>query len=148
MKTEYIPQLGSDSLMDDLLTEKRIGYKVAYPRNSKSFEPATSAALQRITYRVNHETRKVRGDHGPLAIFETLEQARKFRDNHSSNSKILLVEYEPSNETELWKKLPPVFGRSHGHMTIESAGTTERAIEDCPAGTILADSVYVLEVLE
>src|SRR3990172_2098830 len=98
-------------------------YKVVVRSNSKSFEPATSAALQRIRYRIGKETRKVEHEFGPFALFQTEEQAR---------------------ETELWKNLPPVFGRSHGHITFSSAGTTERDLENCPTGTILADAVTPL----
>jgi hypothetical protein len=137
-----------NALLDD---DRKIGYKVVVRKNSKSFEPATSAALQRITYRLNAETRKVRGDHGPYAVFATLEQARKFAAQLDHRVAILLVEYEPSQEVELWKKNPPSFSRSRGFSRgyrAESNGTTERPLENCPAGTILADSVYVLEVLE
>ena len=108
-------------------------YKVVVRSNSKSFEPATSAALQRIRYRIGKETRKVEHEHGPFALFETEEQARDFAGTLSHQVSILLCEYEPSVETELWKKLPPVFGRSH--------------LENCPTGTILADAVTPLELI-
>jgi hypothetical protein len=63
---------------------------------------------------------------------------------------ILLVEYEPSTETELWKKNPPTYRRNRGYSRgycAESNGTTERALENCPAGTILASSIYPLEIV-
>lgn len=122
-------------------------YKVVARSNSKSFEPATSAALQRIRYRIGRVTRKVEHEHGPFALFETEEQARDFASTLNHKLSILLCEYEPSGEDELWKKLPPSFGRSHGSMTFHSNGTTERLLENCPTGTILADAVLPLELI-
>ena len=140
----------SDSTLYNSLTEedRKMGYKVARAYNSRSYSPATSFALQRVRYRINRETRQERGEYGPLAIFETLEQARKFAKEVGGH--ILEVEYEPSAETKLWKKNPPTFCRNRfgGGYHAESNGTTKRALEDCPNGTILASSVYPLEVIE
>jgi len=135
--------IGSDSLMQDLLDEKLTGYKVCRPKNSCSFKPATSLALQRVTYRLDQETRQERGEFGPLAIFDTLENAEAFVAD--SDVVIFLVEYEPSDEDELWKKNPPHFFRQHGRMSMESQGTTEKSLANCPAGTIFAKSVFLLE---
>ena len=140
----------SDSTLYNALLEddRKIGYKVVSEYNSRSYSPATPSALQRIRYRINRETRQERDEYGPMAIFETLEQAREFAvevDGH-----ILEVEYEPSAETELWKKNPPSFCRNRfgGGYHAESNGKAKRALEDCPDGTILASSVYPLEVIE
>lgn len=136
-----------DSILYNELIERHIGYKVVAIKNSRTFEPATSAALQRITYKIERETRQEPREHGAFALFDTQENAREFAKGLSHRTAILLVEYEPSDEEELWKKLPPVWvGGRHGHL--ESQGTTQRPLRSCPKGTVLAKSVYPLEVIE
>jgi len=146
MKTNEIPAIRTESLLADELSEKRIGYKVVCSKNTKSFSPATSSALQRITYRLHRETRQIRGEFGPLAVFDTLEHAERFFVDYGDH--ILRVEYEPSDEDELWKKNPPSFVKSWRGYSAQSNGTSEKSLDTCPAGTILASSVYVLEIIK
>lgn len=124
-------------------------YKVVCRHNSKSFEPATLAALQKIRYRIGQETVKEEGKYGPFALFATEKEARDFADSLSHRVCILMCEYTPSQETELWKCNPPSFRRykSGKGYYAESNGTTERSIECCPNGTILADRVRPLEIV-
>jgi len=124
-----------------------VGYKVF--SGKRSLKPATEAALQRIRY-VPEQWVKQGSDHGPFAVFETLEQAKIFKEQ-GYGTQIRQVEYAPSNEPTLWKKLPPNFSRNRwgkGYHAV-SAGTTERHISECPEGTMLASEVFVHnEVIE
>lgn len=85
-------------------------------------------------------------DSGPLAVFETLAQARAW----GRGDVILACEITPSSESELWKRNPPVWHKSNyrgGRPWCESASTTQLALDSCPDGTVLADSVRVLRVI-
>ena len=136
----------SDSTLYNALEDQKIGYKVVRVKNSRSYAPATQAALQSFTYRVNHETRRDPDQSGAMAIFETLEQAEKFFEKFGDH--ILLVEYTESEEKYLWKKNPPSFRKNQwgGGYHAVSNGIAER--HNVPDGTIFADSVYVLDVVK
>ena len=54
------------------------------------FMPCTSMALQKIKYKIGHETVQKEDDYGAFAVFENYEDARAFA---SSDDNILLVRY-------------------------------------------------------
>jgi hypothetical protein len=124
-----------------------VGYKVF--SGKKALKPATSAALQRIRYNPGQWVKQA-GDHGPFAVFDNLDAAKKFKEQ-GYGTQIRQVEYIPSNESALWKKLPPDFSRNRwgtGYHAV-SVGITERSISECPEGTRLASEVFVhTEVIE
>lgn len=135
----------SDSTLYNELIVRNIGYKVVCRKNSKAFSPATSSALQSITYRIDSETRQRPAEHGAFALFDNLLDATAFFTHYGDV--ILLVEYDPSDETDLWKKNPPSFERTRGGYYPVSNGVTERSLSSCPRGTVLAKSVYPIEVV-
>lgn len=118
--------VGRDSMMQDELDQKYIGYKVAVRTNSKAFEPATSAALQSFRYRVNQETQREKSVNGAIAIFDTLDNARGFANDLDYKTHILEVEYVPSDDETLWKKNPPSFSKGYGGYIAHSNGITEK----------------------
>lgn len=118
-----------------------VGYKVF--SGKRILKPATSAALQRIRYNPGQWV-KQGSDHGAFAVFETLEQAKRFKEQ-GYGAQVRQVEYIPSNDNALWKKNPPEFTRSkygRGYYA-QSAGITQRYISDCPEGTRLASEIFV-----
>ena len=123
-----------------------IGYKVV--SGKKSFRPATSLALQRIRYRIGETTEQDLSEYGPFAVFDDLSSARKFAENHGQC--ILLVEFEESNQSMLWKKNPPIFSRnrtySRGYST-SSGGITEKN-GGFPLGTLFARSITPIRVIQ
>lgn len=122
-------------------------YKVVCRSNSKEFEPCTSLALQRIRYCIGKETIKEETEYGPFALFETEEQARNFARGFTYPVSILLCEYEPSNETAVWKKNPPSFVKGWKGYYAQSNGITQKCLDECPNGTVLADVVIPLELI-
>lgn len=114
-----------------------------------AFHPVTKNALQRITYHVKKATCLDKKEHGPFACFETLEQARRFMEKNGGNY-ILYCFIIKSKETSVWKKNPPLFERNSygkGYHAV-SNGETELMILACETGTILADIVIPLRVIE
>lgn len=134
--------------MSENQTNQKIGIAVGYKVFSgrRSLKPATEAALQRIRY-VPKQWVKQAGDHGPFAVFDNLDAAKRFKDQ-GYGTQIRQVEYILSNESTLWKKLPPDFSRNRwggkGYHAV-SAGITEHHIGECPEGTRLASEVFVHE---
>lgn len=134
--------------MSENQTNQKIGIAVGYKvfSGKRCLKPATSAALQRIRYNPGQWV-KQGSDHGAFAVFETLEQAKRFKEQ-GYGTQVRQVEYVPSNESTLWKKLPPDFSRNRwggkGYHAV-SAGITERHIGECPEGTRLASEVFVHE---
>lgn len=133
--------------MSDIETNQKVGIAVGYKvfSGKRSLKPATSAALQRIRY-IPGQWVKHGSDHGAFAVFETLEQAKRFKEQ-GYGTQVRQVEYIPSSESTLWKKNPPDFTRSkygRGYYA-QSAGITERHISECPEGTKLASEVFVHE---
>ncbi len=131
--------------MSENTETQKIGIEVGYKvfSGKRSLKPATELALQRIRY-VPGQWTKQAGDHGPFAVFDNLEAAKKFRDR-GYGTQIRIVEYIPSNESSLWKKLPPEFSRNRwgkGYHAV-SAGTTKMHVSECPEGTRLAREVFV-----
>jgi len=143
MNSNYIPQVGSDSLLANELEEKLVAYKVVLRKNSKAFKPATSAALQSFTYRLAQETRRNPQVSGPIAVFSDLDYAKRFL--LGSGDTILKVEYIPSASKRLWKKNPPSFVHYYKGRYAESNGVAEKTCY-FPLGTIFAESVYPLEI--
>lgn len=131
--------------MSEIETNQKVGIVVGYKvfSGKRRLKPATSAALQRIRYTPGQWV-KQGSDHGAFAVFDTLEQAKRFKEQ-GYGSQIRQVEYIPSSESALWKKNPPDFTRSkygRGYYA-QSAGTTERHISECPEGTKFASEVFV-----
>lgn len=126
-----------------------IGYKIVAIKNSRAYAPATSNALQRITYRIGKITEP--DDSGPVALFATLDAARIWYEHGTHHGDcIIAVEYDsPSDSKILWKRRPPSYERNtwgRGYHAV-SEGTQERHIDDCPVGTVLADRVTPLSYL-
>ena len=137
------PQMGGQG-MNETNDHRKIGYKVVCGK--KVFGPATTYSLQRIRYRIGQWTIRDPKEYGPFALFETLEEAKEFGEKYGE--KILKVQYEPSEETILWKKLPPTFVRNkygHGYHA-ESAGRAEKDSSSCPDGAVLAERILPLEI--
>jgi len=127
------------------INQKKVGIEIGYKvfSGKKALKPATSAALQRIRYSLGTWVKKG-NDHGAFAVFETLDQAKAFKEA-GYGTQIRQVEFVPSNETTLWKKNPPEFSRNRygrGYHA-ESAGISERHISEYPPGTRLASEVFV-----
>ena len=126
----------------------KIGYKVV-GSGKTSFRPATDLALQRIRYRIGQTTYQDSAEFGPFAVFARLRDAARWAEKWGE--KVCLIEYqEAAGETCLWKKNPPTFTRNRwgkGYHA-ESAGVTEKPLDDCPRGTVLASAVTVLQVVE
>ena len=131
--------------MSEIETNQKIRIEVGYKvfAGKKALKPATSAALQRIRY-VPEKWITQAGDHGPFAVFDNLESAKRFKEQ-GYGTQIRQVEYVPSQGNTLWKKNPPSFSRnSYGKgYHAESNGVTERHISECPEGTRLSSEVYV-----
>lgn len=126
-----------------------IGYKVVCGPSKKitkktAFKPSTELALQRIRYHPHQTT--LQDECGPFALFSDLSDARKFAASTRHSGDIILVcEYTPSEEEELWKKGVPSFTKSRyrggrGYYA-ESTPPVTRSLESCPDGTVLASSV-------
>ncbi len=141
------PFVGQEIYMSEITNTNSLGivkgYKVFSGKNA--LKPATSAALQRIRYTPGRWVRKS-SDHGPFAVFSTLEQAKAFKNN-GYGTQVREVDFIPSTEQTLWKKNPPSFSRNRGGRGYhaESAGVTERPLNECPEGTMLASEVFVHE---
>jgi len=121
-----------------------LGYKVVTRRNSRAFEPCTTAALQRIRYRIGKKTERQPDEFGPFAVFESEQAAMKFLEKHGDA--VLEVEFTESNDKSLWKKLAPSFERNRnsprGYSPVAN-GKTEK-FEGFPSGTLFADEVTPL----
>jgi hypothetical protein len=114
-----------------------VGYKVC--RGKRAFRPATSDALQSVRYQIGEWTEQASIVGGPLAVFSSLEPALKFRSKYGHC--VFKCEYVKSEETTLWKRLPPSF---HGYLAV-SNGITEKELENCPVGTVFATKVRLVE---
>ena len=112
-----------------------IGYKIVSKINSKAFGPATKLALQSVRYRIGKTTTHDPEKAGPMAVFDSEENAIRFisvihADCVTSDTLyILKVSYVESNFRVLWKHV----GR---YMLVQ-----------LPLGTSLAESVTPLEEL-
>lgn len=131
--------------MSEIETNQKSGIAVGYKvfSGKRSLKPATSAALQRIRYNPGQWV-KQGSDHGAFAVFETLDQAKRFKEQ-GYGTQVRQVEYIPSSESTLWKKNPPEFTHSRygsGYYA-QSAGITQRHISECPEGTRLASEIFV-----
>lgn len=143
MKTQDVPEIGRDSLMEELLNPEPVAYKVVRRKNSRAFKPATTDALQSFTYRIGKETKRDKRTSGPIAIFANPDDAIRFNSKYGDS--VIAVLYTPSKEKSVWKKNPPSFAHSHGGYYAVSNGISERT--EFPDGTILAESVYPLEIV-
>jgi hypothetical protein len=114
-----------------------------------AFHPVTKNALQRVMYHVRKTTVVNKKEHGPFACFETLEHARRFTDE-TNGDYILYCFIIKSTETRVWKKNAPSFERNEGGKGyhVVSEGITEKSLSECESGTILADIVIPLRVIE
>ena len=130
-------------------SKAHVGFKVV--SGVKVFSPSTSAALQKIRYRINEITSRERGEYGCFAVFTNYQSAKKFLGDYGTH--ILLVGYLSclsGDKHVLWKKLPPNFLKSRygkGYYA-ESAGEKELPIESTPKGTVLAEKIHVFGIIE
>ena len=116
-----------------------IGYKVVSKINSKSFGPATYLALQSVRYRIGKTTTHDPEKAGPMAVFDSKENAIQFISAiyadcvTSETLYILKVSYVESNLRALWKHIGRYISEYH--------------LLQLPPGTFLAESVTPLEEL-
>ena len=114
-----------------------IGYKIVSKINSKAFGPATKLALQSVRYRIGKTTTHDPEKAGPMAVFDSKENAIQFINAiyadcvTSETLYILKVSYVESNLRALWKR----------------RYISEYHLLQLPPGTFLAESVTPLEEL-
>lgn len=114
-----------------------LGYKVAL-RKSNVFKPICMYADQRTTYRLGKTTYRL-DSQGPFAVFSDISFAARFLTyditlNRGSQVVLLEVNYTLSNDTYLWFHIK-------GHEW-------DSKRFNLPYGTLLADSVNVIKILE
>jgi hypothetical protein len=115
------------------------GYKVVrkdcnMASDKEVLQSATSCGRV-LTYILEKPIRPLKYD-GPLAVFENREDAQDFIDGGITDNEGLVIfpcDYEPSEKAALF-----ICNDEHNCLDL-------RAIDDCPVGTILADSVTLHE---
>ena len=129
-----------------------VGYRVFWsPRGENHpradvLQAATNESLQSVRYEPGKLTTQQIGDQGPFAVFECRADAESFEQSYGTH--VYSVLYLPSPEDELWKKRPPKFVKGqYGGYYAESAGITERSVEECPPGTATARAVWLMRDL-
>jgi hypothetical protein len=109
-----------------MMKNERIGYKVVVFSFDNNYESATISGIANVIYFVDKWVEPRMGN-GPLAVFDTFEDAESFA---SHEEKIFECKYVPSEEKILW--------RWHGSYELFAKG-------DFPPGTVLADKVMLLK---
>jgi hypothetical protein len=104
-----------------------IGYKVVFV-DKRGRLVSCSFLNNAVVYKIGKTTKPSKGG-GPLCVFETLEQARRFKYIDNPTWRIYACEYEPSEEKKIWL----------------SDGYTTNYLDALPEGTKLASSVKLTE---
>lgn len=126
----------------------KIGYKVVRPRNSKSYRPASHWAVQSFVYQIGKNTKRNPKNHGPIAVFKSLEGARLFLNSMNNNPRfvILKVKYKKSqNENFLWRKPHGRFYPSTWRRILVHERVVWEYLGDLPEDTILTEWVTPIE---
>lgn len=129
----------------------KVGYKVV--AGVRSFTPATPNALQRIRYKLNQITRREKDEYGCFAVFTSYAKAREFLAHQGTH--IVLVGYtlcsSRGRNLHMWKKGVPSFVKNRwkgGGYHAEAGEKQYLLLKDAPKGTVLAEEIYIIGIIE